>query len=173
MASRIGVDIGGTFTDFIMYNENDNSITIDKIPTTPQEPQKAVVEVVKRNLNEQKIKEIDFFLHGTTVGLNALLERKGSKVGMLCTKGFRDVIEIRRGDRDEMYNLFWQPSEPLVPRYLRLELNERMFADGNVHTPLKEDEIKEACEHFIKDGVTSIAVCLINSYANNAHEKKN
>jgi N-methylhydantoinase A len=172
LASRIGVDIGGTFTDFIMYNENDNSITIDKIPTTPQEPQKAVVEVVKRNLNEQKIKEIDFFLHGTTVGLNALLERKGSKVGMLCTKGFRDVIEIRRGDRDEMYNLFWQPSEPLVPRYLRLELNERMFADGNVHTSLKEDEIKEACEHFIKDGVTSIAVCLINSYANNAHEKK-
>ena len=98
MASRIGVDIGGTFTDFIMYNERDNSITIDKIPTTPQEPQKAVIEVVKRNLNEQKIKEIDFFLHGTTVGLNALLERKGSKVGMLCTKGFRDVIEIRRGD---------------------------------------------------------------------------
>ena len=66
MASRIGVDIGGTFTDFILYNEKDNSITIDKIPTTPQEPQKAVVEVVKRNLNEEKIKEIDFFLHGTT-----------------------------------------------------------------------------------------------------------
>ena len=92
MSSRIGVDIGGTFTDFIMYNESDNSITIDKIPTTPKEPQKAVIELVKRNLNEKKIKEIDFFLHGTTVGLNALLERKGSKVGMLCTKGFRDVI---------------------------------------------------------------------------------
>jgi N-methylhydantoinase A len=172
LASRIGVDIGGTFTDFIMYNERDNSITIDKIPTTPLEPQKAVIEVVKRNLNEQKIKEIDFFLHGTTVGLNALLERKGSKVGMLCTKGFRDVIEIRRGDRDEMYNLFWQPSEPLVPRYLRLELNERMFASGDVHISLNEDEIKKACKYFIKEGVTSIAVCLINSYANNDHEKK-
>ena len=172
MASRIGVDIGGTFTDFILYNEKDNSITIDKIPTTPEEPQKAVIEVVKRNLSSETIKDIEFFLHGTTVGLNALLERKGSKVGMLCTKGFRDVIEIRRGDRDEMYNLFWQPSEPLVPRYLRLELNERMFANGNIHTALNEEEVKKACKFFIEEGVSSIAVCLINAYANNEHEKK-
>ena len=172
MASRIGVDIGGTFTDFILYNEKDNSITIDKIPTTPEEPQKAVIEVVKRNLSSETIKDIEFFLHGTTVGLNALLERKGSKVGMLCTKGFRDVIEIRRGDRDEMYNLFWQPSEPLVPRYLRLELNERMFANGNIHTALNEEEVKKACKFFIEEEVSSIAVCLINAYANNEHEKK-
>ena len=171
MASRIGVDIGGTFTDFILYSEKDNSITIDKIPTTPNEPQKAVIEVVKRNLDKVDIKEIEFFLHGTTVGLNALLERKGSKVGMLCTKGFRDVIEIRRGDRDEMYNLFWQPDEPLVPRYLRLELNERMFANGDIHTSLDEAEVQKACDLFIKEGVTSIAVCLINAYANNKHEK--
>ena len=171
MASRIGVDIGGTFTDFILYSEKDNSITIDKIPTTPNEPQKAVIEVVKRNLDKVDIKEIEFFLHGTTVGLNALLERKGSKVGMLCTKGFRDVIEIRRGDRDEMYNLFWQPDEPLVPRYLRLELNERMFANGDIHTDLDEEEVQKACDLFIKEGVTSIAVCLINAYANNKHEK--
>jgi len=171
LASRIGVDIGGTFTDFILYSEKDNSITIDKIPTTPNEPQKAVIEVVKRNLDKVDIKEIEFFLHGTTVGLNALLERKGSKVGMLCTKGFRDVIEIRRGDRDEMYNLFWQPDEPLVPRYLRLELNERMFANGDIHTSLDEAEVQKACDLFIKEGVTSIAVCLINAYANNKHEK--
>jgi N-methylhydantoinase A len=171
LASRIGVDIGGTFTDFILYSEKDNSITIDKIPTTPNEPQKAVIEVVKRNLDKVDIKEIEFFLHGTTVGLNALLERKGSKVGMLCTKGFRDVIEIRRGDRDEMYNLFWQPDEPLVPRYLRLELNERMFANGDIHTDLDEEEVQKACDLFIKEGVTSIAVCLINAYANNKHEK--
>ena len=172
MASRIGVDIGGTFTDFILYNEKDNSITIDKIPTTPEEPQKAVIEVVKRNLSSETIKDIEFFLHGTTVGLNALLERKGSKVGMLCTKGFRDVIEIRRGDRDEMYNLFWQPSEPLVPRYLRLELNERMFANGSIHTALNEEEVEKACKFFIEEEVSSIAVCLINAYANNEHEKK-
>ena len=172
MASRIGVDIGGTFTDFILYNEKDNSITIDKIPTTPEEPQKAVIEVVKRNLSSETIKDIEFFLHGTTVGLNALLERKGSKVGMLCTKGFRDVIEIRRGDRDEMYNLFWQPSEPLVPRYLRLELNERMFANGKIHTALNEEEVEKACKFFIEEEVSSIAVCLINAYANNEHEKK-
>ena len=114
MSSRIGVDIGGTFTDFIIYDEEKNSVTIDKIPTTPDTPEKAVVEVIKRNLNSEQISKVDFFLHGTTVGLNALLERKGSKVGLLCTKGFRDVLEIRRGDRDEMYNLFWQPAPPLV-----------------------------------------------------------
>ena len=82
MSSRIGVDIGGTFTDFIIYDEEKNSVTIDKIPTTPDTPEKAVVEVIKRNLNSEQISKVDFFLHGTTVGLNALLERKGSKVGL-------------------------------------------------------------------------------------------
>ena len=92
MSSRIGVDIGGTFTDFIVYDENDNKVIIDKIPTTPADPEKAVIEVVKRNLNKEQLSNIDFFLHGTTVGLNALLERKGSKVGLLCTKGFSCLL---------------------------------------------------------------------------------
>ena len=116
MASRIGVDIGGTFTDFICYDEDGDKVIIDKIPTTPETPEKAVVEVIQRNLSKEQLSKVDFFLHGTTVGLNALLERKCSKVGLLCTKGFRDILEIRRGDRDEMYNLFWQPAPPLVPR---------------------------------------------------------
>ncbi len=171
MSSRIGVDIGGTFTDFIIYDEEKNSVTIDKIPTTPDTPEKAVVEVIKRNLNSEQISKVDFFLHGTTVGLNALLERKGSKVGLLCTKGFRDVLEIRRGDRDEMYNLFWQPAPPLVPRYLRLEIDERLYSDGSVHSPIKEDQIKKACEFFIKENVSSIAIAFINSYTNKEHEK--
>ena len=119
MSSRIGVDIGGTFTDFIIYDEERNSITIDKIPTTPNSPEKAVIDVIKRNLDKDELGKVEFFLHGTTVGLNSLLERKGSKVGLLCTKGFRDILEIRRGDRDDAYNLFWQPAPPLVPSYLR------------------------------------------------------
>ena len=132
MASRIGVDIGGTFTDFIVYDEAGNKVIIDKIPTTPETPEKAVVDVIKRNLSKEDLQKVDFFLHGTTVGLNALLERKGSKVGLLCTKGFRDILEIRRGDRDEMYNLFWQPPPPLVPRFLRVEIEERLHADGTI-----------------------------------------
>ena len=170
MSSRIGVDIGGTFTDFIVYDENDNKVIIDKIPTTPVDPEKAVIEVVKRNLNKEQLSNIDFFLHGTTVGLNALLERKGSKVGLLCTKGFRDIIEIRRGDRDEMYNLFWQPPPPLVPRYLRLEIEERLFANGKVHTNLNINDVKESCKHFIDEGVNSVAIAFMNAYSNKEHE---
>ena len=171
MASRIGVDIGGTFTDFIVYDESGNKVIIDKIPTTPQSPEKAVVEVIKRNLSQKELEKIDFFLHGTTVGLNSLLERKGSKVGLLCTKGFRDILEIRRGDRDEMYNLFWQPAPPLVPRYLRLEIEERLFANGTVHSPINIDQLKKACEVFNKEDVNSIAIAFINSYTNKDHEK--
>ena len=170
MASRIGVDIGGTFTDFIVYDESGNKVIIDKIPTTPQSPEKAVVEVIKRNLSQKELEKIDFFLHGTTVGLNSLLERKGSKVGLLCTKGFRDILEIRRGDRDEMYNLFWQPAPPLVPRFLRLEIAERLFANGNVHKKINTDQVKDACNEFIKEKVDSVAIAFINSYTNKDHE---
>ena len=170
MASRIGVDIGGTFTDFIVYDESGNKVIIDKIPTTPQSPEKAVVEVIKRNLSQKELEKIDFLLHGTTVGLNSLLERKGSKVGLLCTKGFRDILEIRRGDRDEMYNLFWQPAPPLVPRFLRLEIEERLFANGNVHKKINTEQVKDACNKFIKEKVDSVAIAFINSYTNKDHE---
>jgi len=170
MASRIGVDIGGTFTDFIVYDEAGNKVIIDKIPTTPESPEKAVVNVIKRNLSKTDIQKVDFFLHGTTVGLNALLERKGSKVGLLCTKGFRDILEIRRGDRDEMYNLFWQPPPPLVPRFLRVEIEERLHADGTINQKLNSNDIKNACKKFIDEGVSSVAVAFINSYSNKNHE---
>ena len=170
MSSRIGVDIGGTFTDFICYDESDNKVVIDKIPTTPDAPEKAVIEVIKRNLTKEHLSKVDFFLHGTTVGLNSLLERKGSKVGLVCTKGFRDILEIRRGDRDEMYNLFWQPKPPLVPRYLRLEVEERIFASGAIHTPINNIQLKEVCNKLIEEKVNSIAIALINSYANKKHE---
>ena len=170
MSSRIGVDIGGTFTDFIVYDESGNKVIIDKIPTTPESPEKAVVDVIKRNLNKDELAKVDFFLHGTTVGLNSLLERKGSKVGLLCTKGFRDILEIRRGDRDEMYNLFWQPAPPLVPRFLRLEIEERLYADGSINQKLNTNEIKNACKKFIEEGVNSVAIAFINSYTNKDHE---
>ena len=155
---------------FICYDESGNKVVIDKIPTTPDAPEKAVIEVIKRNLTKEHLGKVDFFLHGTTVGLNSLLERKGSKVGLVCTKGFRDILEIRRGDRDEMYNLFWQPKPPLVPRYLRLEVEERIFASGAIHTPINNIQLKEVCNKLIEEKVNSIAIALINSYANKKHE---
>ena len=142
MASRIGVDIGGTFTDFILYSEKDNSITIDKIPTTPNEPQKAVIEVVKRNLDKVDIKEIEFFLHGTTVGLNALLERKGSKVGMLCTKGFRDVITCLDGRSDRTKLLAAQGGFRIVDTFDQMVLEADLLLSIMVPSNAKKFAIQ-------------------------------
>src|SRR5581483_2072239 len=111
-----------------------------------------------------------YFLHGTTVGLNSLLTRTGAVVGLLATRGFRDVVEIRRGDRDEMFNLFWKMPPPLVPRRLRLPVTERVRSDGSVLTPLDEQDVRRALEIFRDEGVECVAVAFINAYANPAHE---
>src|SRR5262249_40915508 len=108
--------------------------------------------------------------HGTTVGLNALLERRGAVVGLLCTQGFRDVLEVRRGDRDDPYDLLWKPPPPLVPRRLRLPVRGRMMADGSVRTPLSPDDVTAAAETFLAEGVVAVAIVFINAYANSAHE---
>ena len=172
MNNRIGVDIGGTFTDFVMYDEKNSKIIISKIPTTPKNPEQGTIEIVSNSTNQEQLKDVKYFLHGTTVGLNAILSREGIKVGLITTKGFRDVLEIRRGDRDEMYNLFWTPKNILVPRYLRIGVEERMNAEGKVLTKLNLEEIEKAISFFKEQNVNSIAVCLIHSYANPEHENK-
>ncbi|MEM6746965.1 MAG: hydantoinase/oxoprolinase family protein [Pseudomonadota bacterium] len=172
MATRIGVDIGGTFTDLIFYDDAKGAISIAKVPTTPSSPDQGSADAVAAALDRKRIAQAEYFLHGTTVGLNALLERRGAKVGLLCTEGFRDTIEIRRGSRAEMYNLFWQPPEPLVPRHLRLPVTERMKSDGSVFTALDEDKIHEALAIFRREGVSAIAIAFLNAYANPAHEKR-
>ncbi|MEM9435368.1 MAG: hydantoinase/oxoprolinase family protein, partial [Pseudomonadota bacterium] len=172
MATRIGVDIGGTFTDLIFYDDAEGAISIAKVPTTPSSPDQGSADAVAAALDRKRIAQAEYFLHGTTVGLNALLERRGAKVGLLCTEGFRDTIEIRRGSRAEMYNLFWQPPEPLVPRHLRLPVTERMKSDGSVFTALDENKIYEALAIFRREGVSAIAIAFLNAYANPAHEKR-
>jgi N-methylhydantoinase A len=170
MATRIGVDIGGTFTDLVYYDDETGEIREAKVPTTPAAPEKGVVDAVVQAVPNHLIRSAEYFLHGTTVGLNALLERRGAVVGLLATRGFRDVLEIRRGDRGEMYNLFWHQPPPLVPRRLRWPVTERMLANGEEHTPLDDADIGEAVELFAKEGVTSVAVAFLNAYANPAHE---
>ncbi|MEM7739588.1 MAG: hydantoinase/oxoprolinase family protein [Pseudomonadota bacterium] len=172
MSTRIGVDIGGTFTDLIFYDDVLGEISIAKVPTTPSSPDQGSADAVAAALDKEKIEQSEYFLHGTTVGLNALLERRGAKVGLLCTEGFRDTLEIRRGSRAEMYNLFWQPPEPLVPRQLRLPIMERMKSDGSVLKTLNEDKVHEALEVFTRQGVSAIAIAFLNAYANPAHEKR-
>ena len=170
MAKRIGVDIGGTFTDLLFYDDKTNSYIVDKVPTIPDHPEQGCMNAVSQSVSSDLLKETEYFLHGTTVGINALLERKGSKVGLLATTGFRDILEIRRGDRDEMYNLIWTPPPPIVPRHLRLPITERMLADGNIYIELKEEDVVKASETFNEEGVDSIAVIYLNAYVNPEHE---
>lgn len=170
MVTRIGVDIGGTFTDLVYYDDRRRITVEGKVPTTPSAPEEGVVRAVHEHVPPEVLADARYFLHGTTVGLNALLERRGATVGLICTAGLRDILEIRRGDRAEMYNPFWLQPEPLVPRHLRLGVIERIRADGSVHRALEADGIRNAFAHFRAQGVDSIAVCLMNAYANPAHE---
>ena len=134
MATRIGVDIGGTFTDLIYYDDVSGESLVAKVPTTPDNPDEGVVNAIGQAVPADRVQAAEYFLHGTTVGINALLQRRGAVVGLLATEGFRDILEIRRGDREEMYNLFWTPPPPLVPRRLRRPVKERIRANGEVHT---------------------------------------
>lgn len=170
MTTRIGVDIGGTFTDLIFYDDQTGKVRAAKVPTTPASPEEGVVRAVSEAAPPELLRAAEFFLHGTTVGLNALLERRGAVVGLLATRGFRDILEIRRGDRDEMYNLFWRQPPALVPRRLRLPVTERMRANGEVHTPLVREDIREAVEIFTREDVNSVAITFLHSYANPEHE---
>ena len=170
MATRIGVDIGGTFTDLLFYNDQTSQMLVAKVPTTPASPEQGCVRAVIDAVDGDQLRQTQYFLHGTTVGLNSLLERKGARVGLLATRGFRDILEIRRGDRDEMYNLFWQLPEPLVPRRLRLPVTGRIRSDGTVHIPFEIQDVVDALEVFTSEGVNSIAVAFMNAYANPVHE---
>ena len=170
MASRIGVDVGGTFTDLITYDDATGEVHVVKEPTTPWAPDEGVIDAVRRGVPADLLRSAVYFLHGTTVGLNALLERRGDPVGLLATKGFRDVLEIGRGDRADPYDLFWRRPEPLVPRALRRPVTERVQADGTVLTPLDPADVLQAFAVFAEAGVASIAVAFLNAYANPAHE---
>jgi N-methylhydantoinase A len=170
MSTRIGVDIGGTFTDLVWYDDQTGETAEGKVPTVPHAPDEGVIEVVRRFVPPEVINRAEYFLHGTTVGLNALLERRGATVGMINTRGFRDVLEIRRGDRAEMYNLFWNQPAPLVPRRLRLEVDERTLADGRVLRPLDASGLPAILARFADARVDAIAVAFLNAYANPANE---
>ena len=170
MATRIGVDIGGTFTDLLFYDDASGESLVAKVPSTPASPDEGVVTAINQTIPADRVPAAEYFLHGTTVGINALLQREGAVVGLLATEGFRDILEIRRGDRDEMYNLFWSPPPPLVPRRLRLPVKERIRADGAIHIAQETADIRKAVEVFKQEGVNAIAIAYMNAYANPVHE---
>ncbi len=170
MTVVIGVDIGGTFTDLVMRDQVDGQVTVGKVPTTPHDPEVGVLNAVDAVLTPAQISRCSHFLHGTTVGLNALIERRGATVGLITTAGFRDVLEIGRGDRPDPYDLRPRPKDPLVPRRRRVEVDERIGSRGEVISPLELSAIASIVERFDAESVDAIAVVLINSYTNPDHE---
>ena len=166
---RIAVDIGGTFTDLVYFNEDTMGIVVGKVRSTPDDVGRAVLQAVDKI--EADMPEITQFVHGTTVGLNTLLERNGSKVGLIATKDFTDVLEMARGDRKELYNYLWKKTKPLVPRRLRLGITERTNYQGQIIEELDEEEVKETAEKLRENGVEAVAVSLLHSYANPENEQ--
>ncbi|WP_408010068.1 hydantoinase/oxoprolinase family protein [Pseudalkalibacillus sp. A8] len=166
---RVATDIGGTFTDLVYVDQN-GKVGIAKTHTTPPNFEKGVMDVIEKSGIDQKA--IKTFIHGTTVIINALTERKGAKTGLITTKGFRDVLEIARGNRPDLFNVRYQKPTPFVDRYLRKEVDERLDHNGNVITSLDKDQVKEVVRYFQKEGVEAIAVAYLHAYNNPLHEKE-
>jgi len=171
--TRIGVDIGGTFTDLVWVDDATGAVQVGKLLTTPKDPSQAVEQGVVTVLNDagSLAADVRSLIHGTTLATNALIERKGARTGLLTTAGFRDAVEIGREGRYDMYDLFIDQPSPLVPRHLRLEVSERMLADGRVLTPLDPASARAAIERLRGAGVEALAICLLHAYRNPAHER--
>jgi N-methylhydantoinase A len=167
---RVASDIGGTFTDLVYLDERSGEVATAKADTTPPGFEQGVMDTLGRAGIDGA--EVDFFVHGTTVIINALTERKGAMTGLITTKGFRDVLEIQRANRPDLYNLKYTKPEPFVPRYLRLEARERMSNTGEVLTLLDEDDVAAAAHMLREDGVEAIAICFLHSYSNPSHEQR-
>lgn len=169
---RIGVDIGGTFTDFVLEDTVEGTLKLGKVLTTPDDPSNAVMEGLGHLLKESGISatDISVIVHGTTLATNAIIERTGAKTGLLTTAGFRDVLAIGRESRYDYYNLQIELPEPLVPRPLRRGVIERVDRDGNILTALDQKSLRREVDALISAGVESIAVCYLNSYRNPQHE---
>jgi N-methylhydantoinase A len=166
---RVAVDIGGTFTDLVAM-DNQGQVYRSKSLTTPEDLARGIEDCVRAA--EIQVAEATFFVHGSTVTINAVLEHKGALTGLITTRGFRDVYEIGRGNRPEGYNLFFKRPVPLIPRDLRLEVDERLYASGEVLRSLDEQSATEAIEALQTAEVESVAVSLLHAYANAAHEQR-
>jgi N-methylhydantoinase A len=169
---RLGCDIGGTFTDFVLVDDETGEFQINKCLTTPSDPSDAVEEGIRGLLERVPgfMPKIDEIIHGTTLVINAIIERKGAKTALITTRGFRDVLELGREMRYDAYDIFAEYPEPLVPRSLRKEVAERVTADGRVIVKLNTEEVNQVLTGLCDSGIESLAVCLINSYENPSHE---
>ncbi len=171
---RIGIDIGGTFTDFLLFDEADRRFTLGKTLTTPSDPSEGVLTGLRDLLTGAAVAERDVrqIVHGTTLVTNALIERKGAKTALITTAGFRDAVEIGREHRYDLYDLFLELPAPLVPRGDRLEIDERVLSDGSVLRPIASGEIERLAGELRARGIEAVAISLLHSYQNPDHERE-
>jgi N-methylhydantoinase A len=173
---RIGVDVGGTFTDMVLRDAA-GAVRIFKAPSVPADPSEGVLGVLRLAAHQldlpltQLLRDCTLFVHGSTVATNTILEKKGARVGLLTTDGFRDSLEIRRGMRENQWDHRAPFPEVLVPRYLRLPVRGRIASDGSEAAPLEPADVAAAANMFAAEGVESVAVCLFNSFLDGAHER--
>ena len=171
---RIGVDVGGTFTDFTLLDERTGQLHYHKTPSTPGDPSEAVEIGLDETVKTHKMdpKEIVYLGHGTTVALNMLLERRAQTIGLLTTRGFRDVLEIARQIRPHLYDYEVTRPEPLARRAHRIEIPERVAVDGRVLTPLDLEAVEEGATRLREAGVDAVAICFLHAYRFPDHERK-
>lgn len=171
---RVGADIGGTFTDLIIVNNDTGEFRIGKVLTTPADPSIAVETVLTDSLQRFGVgaDEIQHLIHGTTLVTNAMIERKGAKTALFTTKGFRDAVEIGRETRYDLYDLMLEQPKPLVPRYLRFDVPQRTLSDGTEYTPLAEEYVAQLTSELAQHGVEAVAITFLHSFTNPAAEQK-
>ena len=165
----VAIDIGGTFTDLIGFDQASGQFVQAKSLTTPAQLGRGVIDCIRKS--GLAAAAIDELIHGSTIAINTLIERKGAKTGLIVTGGTRDVYIIGRGNRPEAYNLLFHRHRPLVPRHLTREVNERLLSSGAVHAPLDRADIAQACRALAAEGAEAVAVCFLHSYVNPAHER--
>jgi N-methylhydantoinase A len=168
---RVGIDVGGTFTD-IVFLSSDGRVLTRKILSSPDDYSRTIRTGLQELLTQSRLAptSVSEIMHGTTVATNAILEGKGARTGLITTKGFRDVLEIRRMRMNRLYDIYWEKPKPLVPRRLRREVTERVDFQGKVLQPLDVEEAHQEVQRLIAEGVTSVAVCFLHAYANPSHE---
>ncbi len=170
---KLGIDIGGTFTDFVLFDHSSNQLYFAKTLTTYPDPTIGIFNGVKE-LEDKfgfPVRDMNGIVHGTTLVTNAVIERKGAKTAFITTKGFEDVLEIGREMRYDIYDIFLTMPKPLVPRNLRMGVSERVDIEGNVITPLDETALSQLAETLKANGIEAVGICLLNSFANTEHEK--
>ncbi|MDP3759971.1 MAG: hydantoinase/oxoprolinase family protein [Ramlibacter sp.] len=170
----LGIDIGGTFTDVVLYSHHDARVFSHKELTTPEEPTTGAISGIRTLLEREQVQgnQVTRVVHATTLFTNALIERRGVRTGLIATEGFRDTLEMRREFKYDLYDLFIEMPPTLVPRESRLEARERMLADGSVDTPLDEVSVLAAGQALVNQGIESVAITFLHSYANPAHERR-